>query len=268
MLQTAQTIYPTAAFTIVASAMLLFFTIFFYLLIVQLHRRRIMHQADLHSMKSQYEQTLLQSQLEIQEQTFRNISQEIHDNIGQVLSLAKLNLNTIHEGNFREKIDVTDELVGKAIADLRDLSKSLNGEKITDLGLYMALTHELAIIEKTVPVTTSLSGDDIDEMLNEEQVIILFRMMQELLNNILKHAKATSIDIIVTATEKEVSLCVKDNGVGFDAEKLEAAKTGIGLKSLSQRARLINGQVDIKTAPGKGTEVSITLQPLLNIFTV
>lgn len=268
MLQTPAPIYPTFAFIIVASAIFLFFTIFFYLLIVQLHRRRIMHQAELHNLKSQYEHTLLQSQLEIQEQTFRNISQEIHDNIGQVLSLAKLNLNTINEANLREKLEVTDELVGKAIADLRDLSRSLNGEKITDLGLYMALAHELAIVEKTVAVKTVLSGDDIDQLLNEEQVIILFRMMQELLNNILKHANASCIEVALQAGEKDVRITVKDNGVGFDLLKLEAAKTGIGLKNLEQRARLINGHLDIKTAPGEGTEVTISLQPLMNIFAV
>ncbi|GGH77762.1 signal transduction histidine kinase [Filimonas zeae] len=227
-----------------------------------------MHQTDLHNLKNQYEHTLLQSQLEIQEQTFRNISQEIHDNIGQVLSLAKLNLNTINEANFREKLEVTDELVGKAIADLRDLSRSLNGEKITDLGLYMALEHELAIIEKTVAVKTILSGDDIDELLNEEQVIILFRMMQELLNNILKHANAGCIEVALQVEEKCVRISIKDDGKGFDLSQLDPSKTGIGLKNLEQRARLINGQLDIKTAPGAGTEVTISLQPLKDIFAV
>lgn len=268
MLQTPAPLYPTFAFIIVASAIFLFFTIFFYLLIAQLHRRRIMHQTDLHNLKNQYEHTLLQSQLEIQEQTFRNISQEIHDNIGQVLSLAKLNLNTINEANFREKLEVTDELVGKAIADLRDLSRSLNGEKITDLGLYVALAQELATIEKTVAVKTLLLGDDIDQLLNGEQVIILFRMMQELFNNIVKHANAGCIEVSLLATEQEVKICIKDDGVGFDLPKLDATKTGIGLKNLGQRAKLINGHLDIKTAPGEGTEVTISLQPLMNIFAV
>lgn len=256
--------YPTTTFIIVASAMLLFFTVFFYILIIQLHRRRVMHQNDLNNMQAQYERTLLQSQLEIQEQTFRNISQEIHDNIGQVLSLVKLNLNTISEDNLEEKLSMTDELVGKAIADLRDLSKSLNGEKITDLGLKAAVIHELDIIEKSAAISTSLSGDDIDVMLNEEQVIIVFRMIQEVLNNILKHAKATTITVTLQATEKNITLSVKDDGIGYDTQRLDETQTGIGLKNLKQRAGMVNGQVEVISAPGSGTQVIIRLHPLSN----
>lgn len=226
-----------------------------------------MHQTELHDLKSQYEHALLLSQLEIQEQTFRNISQEIHDNIGQVLSLARLNLNTVTEANLQEKLEVTDELVGKAITDLRDLSKSLNGEKITDLGLWEAISHELNTIEKSVQIKTAVSGENIDLILDEEHIIIIFRMIQEVLNNILKHARATSIEVNFRSTQEAVAICIKDNGVGFDPQKLAETETGIGLKNLKQRARLINGKVDIDTAHGKGTEVNIILQPLLNSFT-
>ncbi|SIS71869.1 Histidine kinase [Filimonas lacunae] len=221
-----------------------------------------MHQADLHHMQSQYEHILLQSQLEIQEQTFRNISQEIHDNIGQVLSLVKLNLNTIHEGNLQEKLSMTDELVGKAISDLRDLSKSLNGEKIADIGLKAAIAHELYMIEKAASIHTTLTGGDIDCLLHEEQVIIVFRMVQELFNNILKHAQAGLITVHLHTAENAVVLSVKDDGVGFDKDNMDDSKTGIGLKNLQQRARLVNAQMTIDTAPGQGTEVAITLQPL------
>ncbi len=86
---------------IIGTAAMLFFIIFFYLLMLQLHKRRVIHQKEMFDLKAQYERTILQSQLEIQEQTFRNISQEIHDNIGQVLSLAKLNLNTIPQNGKR-----------------------------------------------------------------------------------------------------------------------------------------------------------------------
>src|SRR3954453_7222586 len=120
MLQT-QTFF-TAYYIIIGTAAMLFFVIFFYLFFLQMHRRRILHQKEMFDLKSQYERTILQSQLEIQEQTFRNISQEIHDNIGQVLSVAKLSLNTIPENTKNgtsEKIALAEELLGKAIGDLR-----------------------------------------------------------------------------------------------------------------------------------------------------
>src|SRR5690349_7079912 len=137
MLQT-QTFF-TAYYIIIGTAAMLFFVIFFYLFFLQMHRRRTIHEKEMYDLKAQYERTLFQSQLEIQEQTFRNISQEIHDNIGQVLSLAKLNLNTIpHTGGTTDKISLTEELLGKAINDLRDLSRSMHPEKIADIGLTNA----------------------------------------------------------------------------------------------------------------------------------
>src|SRR5689334_19039339 len=157
MLQTTP-IYTTVI-VIVGCAVILFFVIFFYLLIIQLHKRRILHQKEMFDLKSQYERTILQSQLEIQEQTFRNISQEIHDNIGQVLSVAKLSLNTIpqtSQNGTSEKIALAEELLGKAIGDLRDLSKSLHPEKIAEIGLTNAIRHELQLVQKTARLSTEM----------------------------------------------------------------------------------------------------------------
>src|SRR5207247_4363609 len=127
---------------------------FFYLFFVQSQRRKILHQKEMFDLKVKFEQTILQSQLEIQEQTFRNISQEIHDNIEQVLSLAKLNLNTIPHENVTDKIYLTEELLGKAISDLRDLSKSFHPEKISDIGIVNATRHELFTFQKVSKINT------------------------------------------------------------------------------------------------------------------
>jgi signal transduction histidine kinase len=216
-------------------------------------------------LKVQYEQTILLSQLEIQEQTFKNISQEIHDNIGQVLSLAKLNLNTIHQhGNNDETISLTEELLGKAISDLRDLSRSLNSEKITDIGLCGAIKHELGIVEKVARVKTVFNCFDEEVPLGNEQTIIAFRMMQEILNNILKHAKATQITAEIATDENYTSITISDNGKGFDIDKLNTAETGIGLKSIQQRCKLINATCNINTAPGKGTGIQIVIKNINN----
>ena len=98
-----------------------------------------------------FQQTLLQTQLEIQEQTLKNISQEIHDNIGQALSLAKLNLNTMlvtNDESLQQKILNSKELVSKAITDLRDLSRSLDTDYVQEMGLQRAIEYELELIKK------------------------------------------------------------------------------------------------------------------------
>lgn len=269
MLQsTSPPFFVAAPVIIVASALLLFFVIFFYLFMIQSYRRRTMHLKDIDNLQSKFESTLLRSQLEIQEQTFRNISQEIHDNIGQALSLAKLNLNTINVQNFESKLAITEDLLSKAITDLRDLSKSLSGDKISDLGLQAAIAHELALIEKAVTIKTEFSGDDLELALDDRQVIVVFRMIQEMLNNILKHARATLIAIKLENTAAATLITIKDNGIGFELDKLEEGKTGIGLKNMQQRARDINGSVTIRTALQQGTEIVIAIHPLLNTFTV
>jgi signal transduction histidine kinase len=215
-----------------------------------------LHQKEVVDLKVQYEQTILLSQLEIQEQTFKNISQEIHDNIGQVLSLAKLNLNTIQDTGNAGTIALTEELLGKAIGDLRDLSRSLNSEKITDLGICLAIKHELGLIEKVTRVKTVFNCDDEEVALGNEQTIIAFRMMQEILNNILKHAKATLITADIYTSDKNTAITITDNGKGFDLDKLDTTETGIGLKSIQQRCKLINATC---TSPGHGTGIKIVI---------
>lgn len=254
----------TFTFLIVGIVVIFFFVIFFYLLIIQLHRRRILHQKEVVDLKVQYEQTILQSQLEIQEQTFKNISQEIHDNIGQVLSLAKLNLNTIQHSENAETLALTEELLGKAIGDLRDLSRSLNTEKITDIGICLAIKHELAIIEKVAKIKTVFNCFDEEVALGNEQTIIAFRMMQEILNNILKHARATLITTDIVTDENSTTITISDNGKGFDVDKLKTTETGIGLKSIQQRCGLINATCNINTAPGKGTVIQIAIKNYYN----
>ncbi len=262
MLQTPQ---YTDSVIILGSAVLLFFLMFFYLFMLQLHRRRILHQKEMFNLKVQYEQVILQAQLEIQEQTFRNISQEIHDNIGQVLSLAKLNLNALHgSSDKKEQIEVTEQLLGKAISDLRDLSKSLLGEKISDLGLVTAIENELKLIGKTLSIQTRLSYDENEVMVDDEQTIVVFRMVQEIFNNCLKHAKASKLEVNITTENNKTCISIADNGIGFDMDCLEEKQTGIGLKSMRQRAQLIQATLQINSSPGNGTQVNICLQQSSN----
>lgn len=248
-------------FIVTGTLIILFFVLFFYLFIIQLHRRRSLHQKEIFDLKSAYEQTLFKAQLEIQEQTFKNISQEIHDNISQVLSLAKLNLNVLPTHNASEKIELTEQLIAKALNDLRDLSKSLNAEKIADTGLVHALAQELNILERAsqnIKTTFEFTGGDV--FLIREQTIICFRIMQELLQNIVKHAKAKHIHLKISSCNDETTLLLEDDGIGFDMAKLDETKTGIGLKNIEQRCKFIHAKYSLESQPGKGTVAKIIVQ--------
>lgn len=248
--------------TLILSAAMIFIAlaVFIIFIVLLFNRRRNKLISDKTALQALHSQALLQTQLEIQEQTLKTISQEIHDNVGQVLSLAKLNLNTLDldTGSSREeKIDKSIQLVSKAINDLRDLSRSLNGDKIADLGLRDAIDNELKIIQNTGVLQTSLTIDGLPYPLQSQQEMVIFRIVQESLNNAVKHSKAKNINILIEYRPSHCSITIADDGKGFDANLLEATQSGIGLKNMQNRASLINAYFSIESAPGKGTKLFI-----------
>ena len=209
-------------------------------------------------MQTQFQQALLQTQIEIQEQTLKTISQEIHDNIGQVLSLAKLNLNTL-KLNEEQKLNDTKQLVSKAINDLRDLSRSLHGDKIAELGLPDAIDNELKILQNTGQFNTQFKTKGHTYKLTPQKEMVLFRIVQEAMNNAVKHSRAKNITVQLQYEPSQFILTISDDGDGFDTVALPAAQKGIGLNSMQNRAALIGGTFSIQSAQGNGTVITISL---------
>lgn len=236
---------------LIASFMFFFLSFFIvYLAIFQNKRKTI------------FKQQLLQTQIEIQEQTLKTIAQEIHDNIGQVLSLAKLNLNTfpaVADEAVQKKVEDTLQLVGKAITDLRNLSRSMHGDKINELGLEEAIGSELRILQNTGRFTTQVLLSGNRYKIQPQMEMVLFRMVQEALNNAIKHSAAKNIEVQLQYGTEKFRLAIKDNGIGFNPVILQAAQTGIGLKSMQNRAALIGGIFSVFSAPEKGTTVAIEI---------
>ncbi len=216
-------------------------------------------------MEISFQRELLRTQLEIQEQTLKNISQEIHDNIGQLLSLAKLNLATTdieQKEMVQQKIHDSHHLVSKAIQDLRDLSRSLNTDYVSEMGLLRSIEYELEMIQKTGVIKTKLEVSGQVYKLNPQKELILFRIVQETLNNIIKHAKANVISIFVTHNPSYITLKITDNGRGFDVTDLdnpdrENVSHGLGIRNMYNRAKLIGADFQLNSVIGKGTEVII-----------
>jgi len=224
------------------------------------HRRLLQERQQL---KLSYERELLKSQLEIQEQTFRQISLEIHDNIGQVLSLAKLNLATMdpsHPSNLEQKISDSKKLVSQAIYDLRNLSHGLSTDYITDLGLARAIEHELEMVRKSGDYETLFECDGESYSLDKQQELIIYRIIQETLNNIIKHAASQKIIIHLRYSPEELALSITDNGKGFDLTPLNHEPSyGLGIKNMYNRARLMGAGFQISSTLGQGTSVTIVV---------
>jgi two-component system, NarL family, sensor kinase len=229
-----------------------------FILIYQ--RRRIRQRQLITELTVNFEHELLKSQLEIQEQTLQTISEEVHDNIGQVLTLAKL---TLAEGPedatiLKEQRATSRQLISKAISDLRDLSKSLSTDKISEIGLTKAIELQLAILNRTGQLTTGfcVSGDMMS--FPEAQELMIFRIFQELMNNTIKHAQARHLEVQLDCKPEGLWLITSDNGCGFDtANRPGGVHSGLGLKSIEKRVALFHGTIKIMSKPDEGTRISI-----------
>lgn len=235
---------------IAVAIVLVLLAVFLMVILIYFHNRKLRNMREQEDLKKQFQQVLTRTQLEVQEQTMRQISQEIHDNVGQVLSLVNLNLQTLN-GPDQEKIAGTSQLVNKAIGDLRVLSRNLNPEYVARQGLPDLLKQELARLEKTGRFRTELVVDD-EPVLSPDQLLILYRMVQEVLNNIIKHAAAD----FISATVSRGLVRISDNGKGFDTN---SQSSGMGLQHLRQRAQAIGAGMQIDSQPGKGTIITFIL---------
>lgn len=216
-----------------------------------------------------FRQAILQSQVEIQEQTLSAVSQEIHDNIAQGLTLAKLNLHASGlppDSEAGGRVQDAKDLIAKAIQDMRDLSRSLSSVKISEKGILYAIEQQLAMIRKAGGPEGRLLVTGGDISLDPKVELILFRIIQELLNNVLKHAAARTLTVEAAVAADLVRLTVRDDGKGFvpgsTAEQQQgetAGGDGVGLLNMRSRAAAIGAEFSLASSPGQGTTATITI---------
>lgn len=202
--------------------------------------------------KRQFEKELAESQVEIREETLRNISWELHDNIGQLITLAKVYLQ--NSENDSEKINESVEIIGNALNEVRALSRSINPESIRKMGLIESVNNEMSRFKrmKFMKIDFQVKGDVLDIPNNQE--IIIFRILQEFFSNTLKHSRATEMNLEFLYGSDSLYIKCRDNGIGFDQKGFY---NGIGLKNMKNRAKLVDAKLKIDSQLGKGTELTI-----------
>ncbi len=228
-----------------------------------MRKQRINNQEKI-EIKNRYDQTLLKTKLEIQEQTINYIGNEIHDNIGHIIYFVRLKITQLPDIINDEYRDELDNLLKKSADDLRALSHSLNENQFHQIGFYESLKHLLFNIEKTGKYRIELDIDDDIDIYNLpiQSELILFRMMQEIVHNIIKHASASTIKISVSAQKNLTKIVITDNGIGFNLSKTQSENKGIGINNIMSRAKYINATVNINSNPNNGTIVNITINHL------
>lgn len=242
-------------FVLVSGIFLMFIMSGFIVAIVIIHRQRQVknrHRVEL--MKADYEKTILNVEKEIREETLLYVSQELHDNIGQMLSLTKLVLNNPEPSAVLE----SKKLINQIIKEVRSLSKSINRDYIKDLGFEDFLAEELHKIERTGFCQTDLiRTSSAVEIPDENKKLILIRVVQECLNNAIKHASPTWIKIQITSAGPRLELTITDDGIGFDTHK---SSQGLGLRNLQSRMDALEGAISVQSEPQKGTQITMSLE--------
>jgi PAS domain S-box-containing protein len=197
---------------------------------------------------------------EIRENERALISREIHDQIGQSLTALKLDLNWMHKyintnPEAVAKLKGMIELVSNTIKDVQRISSDLRPEILDDLGLVSAIEWYCDEFEKRTGIKCILKLDTSDS--GDSQInLSFFRVLQETLTNVIRHAKASSVTIKLHQTQKGTTLAIMDNGIGITREKVESAKS-LGLIGMRERVRQFEGKVNISSKKGEGTKLTV-----------
>ena len=209
--------------------------------------------------KSDYQREIVKTRIEIKEQTLKNISWEIHDNIGQILSTLVMYNHTLEHitpPELKPKILESRELIEKAIMEVRALSKATNTDYIKTVGLLESIKIELERFKRLNFLEPEITIVGTPYRLNEENELIILRILQEFFTNTLKHAKASRLDVHFQYEPNRLIIKVQDNGEGFEGIQLK----GTGLLNMQNRAKLIGAFLNFDSVPGKGTKMELTYQ--------
>jgi signal transduction histidine kinase len=204
---------------------------------------------------------LYATKLEIQQQTMDNIGKEIHDNIGQKLTLASIYMQQLEHENkqtdTKEGIQNISGILNETLWEMRELTKSLTQNSISEQLIYDLIQKECERVEKLKIIKVKFLCYDKKLILDTEIKTILVRIVQEFIQNSIKHSACETISIVMHSLKQKATLVLTDDGIGFDLEKRYS--NGMGLKNMEKRVKMILGTFAIESKINVGTKITITL---------
>ncbi|WP_025739606.1 sensor histidine kinase [Aquimarina pacifica] len=242
---------------------ILFFIIFGIVFFIAFQKRKNKLLLDKFKAEQRFEDEIFKSRIEIQEQALKNVSWELHDNIGQLLSTAVMQINimgTTIDDKTSESLQDVRKLVGDSLQEIRSLSKTLNHEVIENVGLEKSIMVELTRFEKLNFLTTELIIEGEEVHIDPKDEIIIYRIIQEFFSNTIKHAEASNLVVTLSYKEETLDIRIQDDGVGFDMQSVQANS---GLLNMKSRAALVKAELDYISSPGKGVLLTMSY-PLKN----
>lgn len=243
----------TFAMVLLAAAIIFFF--------VTYQKRLLKKELEINRVKAEQQEELVRNIVSAQEKERKRIARDLHDEVGAMLSVVKLNVSRIEkiteQGNSKVLANETKTYLDDVITQVRGISRALLPPSLEKLGLHFALEELANWINKSgqIKVECWKSGEQV--RFSDKKELAIFRVVQELINNTIKHAEATAISINTRFNNGKLAVLVTDNGKGFNVE--EKMNLGLGLKNLESRTQMLDARFKLKSEPGKGTSAIICI---------
>jgi signal transduction histidine kinase len=233
--------------------------IIIYIIVNNQKKRKFFEEKN--QMKQAYETEIIKTKSEVREETLQTVGGDLHDNIGQLLSLTSLTLHSIdmeERERTQVKIDTAQAIIAQAIKEMRILGQLIQGDQLVNLGLVKAIQDLCHWIEKTgrFQIQFLIQGEIPNEN-NHSKDLFLFRISQEILNNIIRHSQAKEIKIKLAYENSLLNLEIMDDGIGFNVEEQLYDLPGMGLKNIDKRVEIMGGKLNIVSHLGKGVIINI-----------
>jgi signal transduction histidine kinase len=248
-------------FLTITTVIVFIFIIGIIIFIFQYWKRKRQHEDEKNLLNEFHRTEILKTQLEMQTQTMQYIGREIHDNVGQKLTLASLYTQQLAYENkapqINDKIENISQIINESLTELRQLSKSLTDDSIADNTITDLLLQECNRVNSTKKCSVHFSSNQKNTVLPYQTKSILVRIVQEFLQNSIKHAGCKNIDVSLHVNDDGILLQLKDDGKGFDTNMADG--NGIGLNNMKKRTELIGGHFNFESSIGKGTGLNIEI---------
>lgn len=210
---------------------------------------------------SEIEKLRFKDVIEAEEKERSRIAQELHDGLGQLLSAARLNVAVLEDtvsDEDKEGVERSLKIIDDACVEVRSISHNMMPSALIRLGLIPAVNELVNNVNSAKGIKIDFTSN-VDSSLGKSLDITIYRVVQEILNNMIRHAKANHIHMAIEKNGDDLKISMKDNGIGFDTEELKNSK-GIGWKNIFSRISMLDGSIKLESEPQKGTEVYINLK--------
>ncbi|MDZ7936339.1 MAG: sensor histidine kinase [Emticicia sp.] len=252
----------------------IFMTIFTFVILLAIilfvtyyQRKQIQQKVAIQELKNEMQRQMLESALEVQEVERVRIAKDLHDEIGAMLSVTKMSFNQLlrkldNAEDLATMGKQTRELLEQSISQVRRISKELVPSTLEEFGLILSIDEFIQKVHlaSTTSFTFSHEGIAEKQRFDKKIELTIYRLIQELVNNALKHSEAKEITLKLTTKDNKIIFIFTDDGKGFDFTTIRNdPKSGLGLRNMESRLSVINGAIDVQSSIGKGTTTTIEI---------